>query len=944
MMPQRHERISEIFAAVLELDSDAQDHALERECIGDPSLRRDVEALLSNHARAGGFLRSPALGSQFAVETSPQRLESFHSLLGRRIGKYELRRMIAVGGMGAVFEAVQSDPQRVVALKVMRQGLSSTSARRRFEYESQILARLRHPNIGQVYDAGHSDEGAGGVPFFAMELVPDALSITRFASVRNLDTKPRLEMFIKVCEAVHHGHQRGIIHRDLKPGNILVDSLGEPKVIDFGIAKAADAALTQTFDANQLLGTLQYMSPERFAVPGIGAADSELDIDTRSDVYGLGVVLYELLCGQVPYSVDNLSLPEAMCIIHEQAPMPPSVHVASLRGDLETIVLKAIQKAPAGRYSSTSDLAADIRRFLNHEPITARPASAMYQLRRFARRHRAIGSAAAAGILALVLGIIATSWQAVRATRAERHATMAKRDLSQVVRFQESMLTDVDLPAMGLNMLAQVRNQVATLQQHNTTGAAESSAVEASASPMAAFDTLTDRVNPIDLARNVMADNLLQRAIAAMDRQFKDQPLIEASLRESLAQAYRQIGLAAESIAQLQWALDAYSVSGPDSLDAARVLHAMSNTLVEIGHVDDVDKAEECVREALRIRRTILGDEHPTTLASQRGLGKVLYFQHRYAEAETHLRKVLEQSRAILGDQDIGTIWTMEWIAINLQAQGRFQDAQDWLVKVVDWRRRTMPEDTETLAAIMTLTRNLFALGRLNEAESLGLECFQRTRTKMGWYHPRTLRCLGLLFEILDIQGRGTELEPEFREGLGYFPPSPAAAYYLVVPEAMTRLAHILLEKRTIEATLEAESILRQAIDLKSRAIPPGSIEWVNYVATSELSEAQIDQAENLWREDRAAALEKLAEAERLLLTICESSHSLPPDIALQSTALRRKNEALHRLVVLYEAWHTAEPDQGYDLIAREWQAKLPNGAASAGTASPAEATAKDRQ
>ncbi len=306
--------------------------------------------------------------------------------LPRRIGHYTVKRLIGTGGMGAVYEAVQEQPRRVVALKVLRAGIAGKSALRRFEYESQLLARLRHPGIAQVYEAGTHESEHGAVPFFAMEYIPGARTITDFAAAKKLGTRERMELLARVCDAVHHGHQKGIIHRDLKPGNILVDSAGDPKIIDFGVARATDsdmAVTTLQTDIGQLIGTLQYMSPEQCA------ADPH-DIDTRSDVYALGVVLYELLCGKMPYDVSRSAIAEATRKIREEEPAKLSTLDRTLRGDPETIALKALEKERERRYRSAADLADDIRRCLKGEPISARPPSVAYQVRVFAKRHRVL--------------------------------------------------------------------------------------------------------------------------------------------------------------------------------------------------------------------------------------------------------------------------------------------------------------------------------------------------------------------------------------------------------------------------------------------------------------------------------------------------------------------------------------------------------------------------
>ncbi|MHC4695580.1 MAG: serine/threonine protein kinase, partial [Planctomycetota bacterium] len=257
-----------------------------------PEWFRDEDQLLSELRRTS----SPA---DDANETAKVGSEPHAARVPERIGQFHIKNVIASGGMGKVYEAIQEHPRRTVAVKVMKQGIASRSALRRFEFESQLLARLRHPGIAQVFEAGTHDDGTGAVPYFAMEYIPNARSITAFAKDKKLGTRDRLRLFARVCDAVHHGHQKGIIHRDLKPGNILVDSNGDPKIIDFGVARGTDsdmAVTTLQTDVGQLIGTLQYMSPEQCA------ADPH-DIDTRSDVYALGVVLYELLCDRVPYTV-----------------------------------------------------------------------------------------------------------------------------------------------------------------------------------------------------------------------------------------------------------------------------------------------------------------------------------------------------------------------------------------------------------------------------------------------------------------------------------------------------------------------------------------------------------------------------------------------------------------------------------------------------------------
>ena len=420
MNDKRLRRALDLFEAAADLDEADRGPFLQKACGDDVELRQEVEALLACAARTKrkDFLETPPaqLGSR---GVGRQRL------IGRRIGRYHIKDIIAEGGMGTVYEAVQERPRRTVALKVVRPGLASRSALRRFEYESQILGRLRHPGIAQVYEAGTFDDpGApgGAVPYFAMEYIPNARAITDFVESKKLTLRERLELFARVCDAVHHGHQKGIIHRDLKPSNILIDSSGEPKIIDFGVARATDsdmAVTTLLTDIGQLLGTLQYMSPEQCQ------ADPH-DLDTRSDVYALGVVLYELLCGQLPYNVTQTAIPEAVRVIREERPPRPSTLNRVLRGDVETIVLKSLEKDRDHRYRAAAELADDIKRYLNSEPIVARPPSVAYQLKMLARRHKAAFRALVAAAVILVSAVVVSTIYAVQKDRALRDATAAR--------------------------------------------------------------------------------------------------------------------------------------------------------------------------------------------------------------------------------------------------------------------------------------------------------------------------------------------------------------------------------------------------------------------------------------------------------------------------------------------------------------------------------------
>jgi len=480
MSDERYQRIMEIFLEAADLEGADRGAFLDRACRGDEQLRHDVERLLAGDEEDGGLFAEEniskgqevlagALGIAGNGTATP---EGWSPPLKERIGPYCILEKIGEGGMGAVFLAEQDHPQRRVALKMIRPGLLSESLLKRFRFEAEVLGRLRHPGIAQIYDAGEVDAGQARLPYFAMEYV-EGKELRKYAEENDLGIKVRLELVARICDAVHHAHQKGIVHRDLKPENVFVVDeaatppagegaslavAGQPKVLDFGIARATDADTrftTLQTGTGQLVGTIAYMSPEQVA------GDSR-QVDERSDIYALGVMLYELLAERLPFDLRHKPIPEAARIVREEEPTRLASIVASCRGDVDTIVCKAMEKDHGRRYQTAAALSSDLRRYLADEPIAAHPPSTFYQLKKFARRHKGLVMGLALSFLILILGIVTSLNYAVQAVRGERRATESKEDAQRAAIRLEITAADAvggDDPLRGLTHLEAVPDE-----------------------------------------------------------------------------------------------------------------------------------------------------------------------------------------------------------------------------------------------------------------------------------------------------------------------------------------------------------------------------------------------------------------------------------------------------------------------------------------------------
>ncbi len=619
---ERWRRLRPLLDELLDLPAGERPAALDRLCAGEPDLRPDLEALLAADEAAerpgsDEALARPVQGVArgWLAEGGARGAAEAGGWLGRTVGPYRILRLLGEGGMGLVFEAEQQDPRRVVALKLVRGGSFLDDSRLRlFRREIEALARLQHPSIAPIYDAGRTEDGQH---YFAMERVHgeplDAYLRQRPSPATDAaERRWRIALFLEVCDAIAYAHQRGVIHRDLKPSNIVVESPDESdsgakrprvKVLDFGLARITDgdvALSVRHSEPRAIEGTLPYMSPEQ--ARGDAAA-----IDLRSDVYSMGVLLYEMLTGILPYELPRGSLHAALGAIGGTPPVRPSQRVPSLRGDLEVIVLKALEKEPSARYGTVPALADDLRRERDDQPIAARPPGATEQLRRFARRHRTAAAFSGALALALLLGAAGTTVGMLRARTAEHEARRHEAEARDEARTAES----VSRFLVGL--------------------------FEASE---------PDSANPDAAA----ARRLLERGTAQLETALADEPRVRARLYHTLGTVHRNLGQYPQARELLERAIALRRETlGPRHLDVATSEYVLAGLLRRLG---EFDAAESHYRAALDIRLAALGPDHRDVAGSWAGLANVYLERGEYEQARPLYEKALASIERALGPDD----------------------------------------------------------------------------------------------------------------------------------------------------------------------------------------------------------------------------------------------------------------------------------------------------
>jgi serine/threonine protein kinase/tetratricopeptide (TPR) repeat protein len=804
---------------------------------------------------------------------------------GSRIGPYRIVHQIGEGGFGSVYLAEQELPvQRSVALKVVKLGMDTRRVVARFEQERQTLALMEHPNVARVLDAGTT---ASGRPYFVMELVKGD-PIVDYCDKNRLGIDERAALVVDVCHGVQHAHTKGIIHRDLKPSNILVSVQDEkpcPKVIDFGIAKAIHSgglerdALTEQ---RQLIGTPQYMSPEQ--------AEGSSDIDTRTDVYSLGVLLYELLAGTTPFSGVDLSSTrpgELQRVIREDDPPPPSVRIArssatiadiaarrraepatlgrAVRGELDWIVMKALEKDRRRRYGSPSELAADIGRYLSGDAVIAAPPSRAYLLRKFVRRNRVPVGAAAAVALAIVAGAAAVAWQASiarderdRARVAEEEQRARAAELKVVAEFQARMLSGIDVVAAGDRLMAGLRDQFAAAIEDASGGDAAS----VRSNRIDAFSDELRLVNSTDTASEMIRSTVLRPAVAAIDAEFRGQPLVDATLRLALADVFRTLGspdealpLARRSVEIRRRELGVHDRATLEAMDRVAIITE------SLGRLSDADPV---YREAYEGWLAHFGPDDPGTLSAMANLGNVLRAQGKMAEAEPLLRDALAGRRRVLGDAARDTLVSMNMMGFLYAIQGDFARAEPLWREAYETGRRVFGEDD---ADVIVWTYNLAGLlggiGKLSEAESLYRIVLEKYRRLYGDAHPTTVAVLGGLCTNLIQQSKLADAEPIAREAMERAKASSGPEHPITV-SAMVQLGSLLTQSERAE---EALPLLREALAIRRRTVGDDRQETVG--ARDALARALVLSG----RGDEAAAV--YAEAIEIARRVLGPEHPL---------------------------------------------------------------------
>ena len=899
-----HGNLRRVFDLVMSTAPGDRGPLLDRECRGDPGLRKRVEAMVAA-AEDDHFLSQPTQNLMDAAPTADSTGSAAATLAaplregpGTRIGPYKLLQLIGEGGFGSVFMAEQEKPvTRKVAFKIIKLGMDTRQVVARFEQERQALAMMDHANIARVLDAGSTETGR---PFFVMELVKGA-PIVEYCDKNNLSIEDRLELFLQVCNAVQHAHTKGIIHRDIKPSNILVSTQdGRPhtKVIDFGIAKATSARLTEKTlftEHRQLIGTPEYMSPEQ--------AEGNLDIDTRTDVYSLGVLLYELLTGTTPFSSKDLraaAYAELQRIIREVEPPKPSTRLTAntdtlaavaalrrieprklgiiIRGELDWIVMKALEKDRQRRYETASGFAMDVRRYLNGDAVVAAPPSAAYRARKFIRRNRAIVTAGSAVVAALLIGAIAFAWQAKVASTQRDLAVAAQKAEAEQRKTADAAGAEARKQEAEANRQAAIAGAVARFQTDML------AAVDPANLPR-------DRVTREPMKDKVTVVQAMEAAVKKLDEgSLKDQPLVEAGVRDTIGKTLRGLARYQDAEPNLRKSLELRRAVLPAGhVDIATGVGNLAGLLQA---QNKLAEAETLFREALGILRAALPAGHADIGTCLNNLALLLQAQNKLPEAEAFAREALDTWRAALpaGHPEIAT--GLGNLAMLLQVQGKYAEAEPLSREAVAIRRSALPAGHPDIAAALSnLASVLLAQGQASEAEPLLRDALAIWRAALPAAHPEIATGLGNLAAVLQDQNKFPEAENLFREALVIRREAFPAGH----PDIAISLNNLAFHLKAQNKLAEAEPLFREALNISRAALPPGHPE----IATSLNNLALLLKAQNKLSEAEPFA----REAFEILRTSLPSGH---PNVANSLSNLARIQQSLGKTAEARAGWNEA--------------------------------------
>jgi len=817
-----------------------------------------------------------------------------------QIGPYRMLQMLGEGGMGEVWLAEQKTPiHRTVALKLIKAGMDTKAVVARFESERQALALMDHPNIAQVYDAGSTPEGR---PYFVMEYVP-GLPITEYCDKHRLTMKERLELFMQVCEGVQHAHQKAIIHRDLKPSNVLVveqDGKAVPKIIDFGLAKATAQRLTDKTlftELGVLVGTPEYMSPEQ-------ADQREQNIDTRTDVYSLGVILYELLVGVLPFETKALraaGLDAVLRVIREQEPPKPSTKVRSmgdgstaaaekrreeprtfarhLQGELDWITLKALEKERGRRYGSATELSADISRYLRSEPVLAGPATKGYLIKKYAARHR-VGLAAAAVVLLLAIGFVLTQAVELHRIRLERDRANRERDrATRITDFMTSMFKVSD-PSEARGNKVTAREILDKASSDVNSGLTRDP--ELQAQMMSVMGTVYDNLGLYSRAKE-----LQEGALKIRQRVLGEEHPDTLTSADSLARVLAHEGHFAEAEKIFRETFEVRRrVRGPEHPDTLKSEDHLALVLYDEGHYPE---AEKMLRETLEVQRRVLGPQSVDTLTSINNLANLLWSEGHYAEAEKLDRETLEVNRRILGPEHPATLKSTLSLANVLHHEGNYAEAEKLDREAINVQRRVLgPEHEDTLTSINNLANDLVDEGQYVEAEQLDRETLEIRRRVLGPEHPDTLMSMNNLANVLYFEGHFPEAVKLHRETLDLKSRVLGPEH----PDTLNSMYNLAYALQKEHHNAEAEKMFQKALDARRRVLGPehpDTLRTMNSLAVILAIEGRYAEAEKLDRET--------LDIKRRLLgpehpAVAESTYNLGCIAALQG----RRDDALSML------------------------------------------------